>query len=129
MLNLHKTFFLMKHPIFISAQFWNKHFMGFWFVKMLRREAENINFIIFGGNSQWSNPCSTTLQASTQTTTPLESFRCSMDIKNITYVWFGFTLFNFFFRIFLHFPIFSFKPSLAWWYKIFDFMVHMKNII
>jgi hypothetical protein len=42
----------MKHPIFISAQFWNKQFMGFWFVKMLRREAENINFIIFGGISQ-----------------------------------------------------------------------------
>ena len=35
----------------------------------------------------------------------------------------------FFFRIFVHFPMFSFKPSLAWWYKIFDFMVHMKNII
>jgi hypothetical protein len=42
-----QNIFLMKHPIFISAQFWNKHFMGFWFVKMLRREAENISKVSF----------------------------------------------------------------------------------
>jgi hypothetical protein len=35
----------MKHPIFISAQFWNKHFMGFWFVKMLRRHVPTLDIL------------------------------------------------------------------------------------